>query len=71
MRITIDIRLLARGGTTGIPGYTTDLISALITHHPENEYTLFYNALRKTGELPAFWHEQKNVRIVNRRIPNR
>jgi glycosyltransferase involved in cell wall biosynthesis len=71
MRITIDIRLLTRGGTTGIPGYTRDLIDTFITEHPEHTYTLFYNAFNKTNDLPQKWHTSPNVQIVSGRIPNR
>jgi glycosyltransferase involved in cell wall biosynthesis len=71
MRILIDIRLLTRGGTTGIPGYTRDLVDTLITRHPEHEYILFYNALRKTQRLPETWYQAPHVRIINRNLPNR
>jgi glycosyltransferase involved in cell wall biosynthesis len=71
MRILIDIRLLSRGGTTGIPGYTRDLVQALIEQHPEHEYVLFYNSFRTPQPLPSSWYQLPHVRIVNRRIPNR
>ncbi len=71
MRIAIDIRLLARGGTTGIPGYTRELINELIAHHPEHEYALFYNSFSKKNPLPEAWRSAKNVTIHEHRIPNR
>ncbi len=70
MRITIDIRLLARGGTTGIPGYTHDLIDTLLRQHPENRYSLFYNGLRRQS-LPPTWKTSPNVGIIERSVPNR
>ena len=70
MNITIDIRLLARGGTTGIPGYTRDLVSTLLALHPEHQYGLFYNALRQHS-LPEAWTSANSVTIHRSRIPNR
>jgi len=70
MRITIDIRLLARGGTTGIPGYTRDLIDALITDSADNHYTLYYTGLRREP-LPEHWRNNPKVSIATETIPNR
>ncbi len=70
MKIAIDIRLLAQGGTTGIPGYTKELIDSLLRFHPEHEYILFYNAFTKQP-LPPQWRRAYNVTIVEKTIPNR
>ncbi len=70
MNIMIDIRLLARGETTGIPGYTRDLIKTLIQEFPEHHYTLFYSGL-KPEPLPDLWLQNSNVTVVQKRIPNR
>jgi len=70
MKILMDIRLLARGGTTGISGYTQDLLQALFELDSENQYQLFYNAFRKKS-LPVAWYHKSNVTILERRIPNR
>lgn len=70
MRITIDIRLLTRGGTTGIPGYTRDLVDSLINYHPKNQYTLFYNGFNRQP-LPEMWRNNKNVSIIEKGVPNR
>lgn len=71
MRLIIDTRLLGRGGTTGIPGYTRDLLDALLTEYPQNQYTFFYNSARPQNPLPQQWRQHPRVRIVNRYIPNR
>lgn len=71
MRILIDIRLLARSGTTGIPGYTQNLVDTLIKEHPEHQYVLFYNAFRKQRALPSAWVHAPHVTVINRRVPNR
>jgi glycosyltransferase involved in cell wall biosynthesis len=70
MKVLIDIRLLARGGTTGIPAYTRELINSFITHHPEHQYILFYNAFRR-NPLPQTWRQANHVRIIEKNIPNR
>lgn len=70
MNILIDIRLLARGGTTGIPGYTRELVNELIVNYPQHHYILFYNAFRK-NPLPQSWRSASHVTIVQRSIPNR
>lgn len=70
MNILIDIRLLARSGTTGIPGYTRDLIQTFLREFPEHHYTLFYNGL-SAEPLPADWLEHPNVSVVQKHLPNR
>ena len=70
MRIAIDIRLLASGATTGIPGYTRDLVNELITNHSAHQYTLFYNALRQQ-KLPDTWTNNAAVTLSQSRLPNR
>lgn len=70
MRIAIDIRLLARGDATGIPGYTRDLVDHLISTPHGDTYTLFYNSLRREP-LPQHWLNQPQVSATGGRIPNR
>jgi len=69
MKITIDIRLLSRGGETGIPGYTKNLVNELITNR-EHHFSLFYNGWRKHS-VPTEWTNAPNVTIVRKNIPNR
>ena len=71
MRLIIDTRLLGRGGTTGVPGYTRDLIATLLKQYPENLYALFYNSARPQNKLPEDWLRNPRVRVINRHIPNR
>lgn len=71
MRITIDTRLLTRGGTTGIPGYTRDLITTLSRRHPEHQYTLFYNAFLGKNPLPLTWQTNPHLTIASHSLPNK
>src|SRR3989338_5868207 len=47
MNILADVRLLSRGGTSGIEEYTRNLLRELLMIDKSNEYSLFYNGLRK------------------------
>ncbi|MEK9186562.1 MAG: glycosyltransferase family 1 protein [Patescibacteria group bacterium] len=47
MRITIDIRLLAKGGASGIEEYTRNLTSSLLSVDRVNDYSFFYNGFKK------------------------
>ena len=68
MRILADIRLLSRGGTSGIEEYTKNLITSLLTLDNKNQYSLFYNGLRKSSianyKLPI-------AEIMDWKIPNK
>jgi len=69
MKALIDIRLLGRGAHSGIPYFTKELTSRLLTHS-EDTYTLFYPGLRKQ-ELPQQWRKHQNTSILDWRIPNK
>ncbi len=72
MRILADIRLLSRGGVSGIEEYTRNLLTSLLALDKENRYTLFYNGLRKlplASQLPAVGYQ--NIAVIDRRIPNK
>lgn len=60
MQILFDVRLLGRGGTSGIEEYSRNLLHALLALDKTNQYTLFYNGLRKKPlnlNLPEVdWH---------------
>ena len=70
MKILIDVRLLTRGGVSGIPSFTRNVVRELIIQNPEHQFTLFYNAF-KVAKIPNEWLEAKNVRVINWHIPNR
>jgi len=70
MHILIDIRLLGRGGLSGIEEYTHQIVKNLLTQNPEHAYTLFYNGI-KTDPLPFSWTSKKNVSVLNWHIPNK
>jgi len=69
MRILIDLRLLTKGGMTGIEEYTVHLVGRLIAMDKTNEYVFFYNGLKK-APLPDKWLN-KNVSVINWNIPNK
>src|SRR3989344_8002101 len=64
MQILADIRLLGRGGVSGIEEYTRNLLTSLLTADKSNSYTLFYNGLRSK---PLNFQ----TKIINWRIPNK
>ncbi len=70
MKILIDVRLLGRGGASGVHEYTRNLVDQLLTLDDRNDYLLFYNGLRK-NPLPLSWTVKPNVKILNWKIPNR
>ena len=70
MRVIIDVRLLAKGGYSGIEEYTRNLVSSILEQDKENIHTLFYNGLRKEA-LPHAWSAHPGVHVVARNIPNK
>ncbi len=70
MNILIDIRLLGRGGLSGIEEYTRQVVNNLLEAGGENKYFLFYNGLRKKN-LPEEWLNRENTEIIDWKIPNR
>src|SRR5688572_6563663 len=70
MNILFDIRLLGRGGVSGIEEYATNLLRYLLTIDAKNRYLLFYNGLRKKPLSPE-WTERSSVSVIEGRIPNR
>jgi glycosyltransferase involved in cell wall biosynthesis len=71
MQIIVDTRLLARGTTTGIPGYAQELLNEFIDQDVDTNFTIFYNSFKQKKPLPTQWLSSKNVKIVNTGIPNR
>ena len=67
-KIIIDLRLLGKGGTSGIEEYTLSLVSELLKHDQANTFSLFYNGFRKVP-LPADW--LPGTEIYDGMIPNK
>ena len=70
MKVLIDIRLLGRGGNSGIHEYTRELTDHLTAEDSENHYLLWYAGLFKVP-LPQSWCERQNTTILDWRIPNK
>ncbi len=70
MKILVDIRLLARGGASGIEEYTRSLLTRLLATNARDTYHLFYNGLF-ARRLPEAWRTHERVSVTNWRIPNR
>ncbi len=64
MKILTDVRLLAKGGTSGIEEYTRNLLTALLARDTANSYSFFYNGFRK---LPL----ELEGEVIDWRIPNK
>ena len=71
MRILIDVRVIGRGGASGIEEYARELVTTLLTVDHANEYILFTNSFRRKDPLPESWRTNPRVRIVNWHIPNK
>ncbi len=65
MRILADVRLLSRGGVSGIEEYTRNIIRSLLAGDSSNSYRLFYSGLRKQ---PL---DLTGAEVVDWRIPNK
>lgn len=70
MTFLIDIRLLTTGRVSGVEEYTRNLVNALIRRAPGDRFELLYNGFRK-APLPTEWCVAPNVRVIDRRIPNK
>lgn len=71
MRILIDVRLLSRGGSSGIEEYTKLLVSHLLElGNPKHTFELFYNGWKKVP-LPKEWLNNDQVVISEWRWPNK
>jgi glycosyltransferase involved in cell wall biosynthesis len=68
MKILIDIRLLSKGGQSGIEEYTRHLVSNLLAIDKKNSYQLFYNGWKK-HPLPTTWPNKAT--IIDRKMPNK
>lgn len=70
MRILVDVRLLAKGGRSGIEEYTHNLLHSLLTIDRDNDYILFYNGFRKQP-LKSFELQDTRFKIIDWKIPNK
>lgn len=63
MNILTDIRLLSRGGTSGIEEYTRNLLGEILKIDNSNHYSFFYNGLRKKAPF--------DEEVVDWGVPNK
>lgn len=70
MKLLIDLRLLTKGGTTGIEEYTIQIVKNFLAAKNENEYIFFYNGLRK-ALLPGKLLNDARISLVDWSIPNK
>jgi len=68
MKITIDLRSLSSGTISGVENYCMNLVESLLGLDRQNQYVLFYNAMR-AKQLPDFHYV--NSKVVHSRIPSR
>jgi len=72
MKILIDVRLLGRGGFSGIEEYTREMVSNLLQIDRKNQFILFANQFLKSQNAHLkTWLNNPNVTLVNWHIPNR
>jgi glycosyltransferase involved in cell wall biosynthesis len=71
MRIGIDIRCLGEGRRTGVEEYALNLLHNLFSIDKKNEYVLFLNSFKKTGNAVLDFSKYKNVSIKTFRWPNK
>ncbi len=72
MHTLVDLRLLGRGGTSGIEEYSRNLIENLMAADPAGDYSFFYNGFRKqplAGQLSE--GAMKRARLIDWNIPNK
>ena len=86
MQILIDIRLLGKGGQTGVEEYTQQIVTHLLRQPSAHHFHLFYNGWRKVP-LPGEWlalsrieglasakaagHDRSRTSIIDWGVPNR
>lgn len=71
MQILFDARLLGRGNLSGIEEYTGNLLRSLLSLDQDNQYSLFYNGLRK---LPITHNSRlttNNYKVIDWHLPNK
>jgi glycosyltransferase involved in cell wall biosynthesis len=68
MKIAIDLRSLSSGTVSGVENYCVNLVESLLRLDRQNQYALFYNALR-ASRLPDFHYV--NSKVAQSRIPGK
>ncbi len=72
MQILADVRLLSRGGNSGVEEYTRGLLNAVFEADRVNSYTLFYNGFRKQSLTNQLAIDGKTkIRVLDTRWPNK
>lgn len=69
-QIALDVRLLSRSATSGIPEYTKNLINGILNAGMGNQYILLYTGLRKKT-LPKTWTSLPNCSVLDIAVPNK
>ncbi len=69
-KIIIDVRLLSKGGLSGIEEYTTNLIDNLLLLSAKEEYLMFYNGFKKVP-LPSIWVNNPRINVIDKSYPNK
>lgn len=65
----IDVRLLTKGGASGIEEYTRNLIGTLLSIDTNNQYQLFYNGFQKAPlQLQV---SSDKLQVLDWRVPNK
>ncbi|MEK9184091.1 MAG: glycosyltransferase family 1 protein [Patescibacteria group bacterium] len=70
MRILVDIRLLSKGGQSGIEEYTVQLLNNLFQSNSTHQWQLFYQGWRK-APLPNNWSSDNTIKIIDWQYPNK
>jgi glycosyltransferase involved in cell wall biosynthesis len=68
MKIAIDLRSLSSGTVSGVENYCMNLVEGLLERDRQNQYLLFYNAM-KAKQLPDFHYV--NSKVIQSRIPSK
>ena len=70
MRVLIDVRLLSRGGQSGIEEYTIQTLNHLFQTKSHYQWQLFYQGWKKSP-LPNNWLLDNTIKITNWQYPNK
>ncbi len=72
MQILVDIRLLGKGGVSGIEEYTRNLLQQILTIDRSNDYILFYNGLRKQLlDINVAPRLRSGIKVIDWHLPNK
>jgi len=71
MKILIDLRPIIYDYYSGIGNYSRSIFENILKIAPNNQYIVFLNSFKKTIYHPQEWENNKNVKILNFKIPNK